>query len=198
MTQQRNAAGQLEQLHGKMMRCFGGEKEKQVSQYFIHPVREDRVNWSRFALLTETWIMKKQVFLLLALFCGLGAMAQGISDSFNTRLETYMKLNREARFAEIMDYVHPSLFQHVDREAMMQSFRQFYNNAQQRISIDSTEILSVSPVFKWHDTAYRKVDYKMFFTLRVKDSSQLNDPVFINKLTAALGQGFQGGKVYFN
>ena len=142
--------------------------------------------------------MKKQLYLLAAFFFSLVACAQQPADSFNMRLENYMRLNREANIQAIMDYVHTSLFKHVDRNSMVQSFQQFFNNAQQRISIDSTTIQSVSPVFTWHDTAYRKVNYEMSITLRVKDSAKLNDPVFISQLTHALQTGFEGSTVYFN
>jgi hypothetical protein len=142
--------------------------------------------------------MKKQILFLATLFLGFFASAQQPADSLHQRIEYYMKLNREAKFEQILDCVHPSLFKHFDRQAILESFQQFYNNAQQRISIDSTTLLSVSPEFTWHDTTYCKVDYEMMITLRIKDSTRFNEPGFITNLTHALQQGFPGSKVYFN
>jgi hypothetical protein len=143
--------------------------------------------------------MKKIVLFIFTLTIFLGVAAQSSKDtSLEKRLDTYMLLNREARFNELMDFVHPRLFQLAPREQMMELFRKTYDNEYMKLSIDTTAITNISPVFNVNDTAYRRIDYWMGFTVAFKDSETVNAPDFVSKTTDLLKVGFPNSQIKYN
>lgn len=148
---------------------------------------------------TGRCLMKKIFLFFLACTLVAGIDAQSTKDSsLNNRLNTYMMLNREARFDELMDFVHPSLYKLAPREQMLQLFRNTYDNEFMKLSIDTTAITNISEVFKSGDTAYRKINYWMGFTVAFKDSETVNAPDFVSKTTDLLKVGFPNSQIKYN
>src|SRR4051812_23907310 len=109
-----------------------------------------------------------------------------------------MRLTRQLRFEEIMNFTHPSMFAIVPKDQLVTMYTQLYDNNQMKINIDSTSVSGVSADFKSGGTTYRQVDYRLKLTVLYKDSASLNDSSFVNNLTTNLRQGFPGGTVRFN
>ena len=109
-----------------------------------------------------------------------------------------MQLNREARFDELMDYVHPSLFTLASREQMLEFFKKSFDNEVMHMNIDSIAVLKSSPDFKEGNTIYRKIDYWMSVTIAFKDSQMVNDPDFASKTNDLLKVGFPNSQIHYN
>src|SRR5688572_20376705 len=120
--------------------------------------------------------MKKYFFILCALFINFLAVAQ--DSKLKTRLDEYMRLNRELNFERLMDYVHPKLFTLAPREQLISYFKNIYDNEEMKIRIDSATISAISPVYKLTPGFYHKVDYKMRLTLILNDTAVTNQESF--------------------
>jgi len=141
--------------------------------------------------------MTKFAFTLAILLSVSLASAQPDAD-FKKRLDIFMKLNRDMDFDKMMDYIHPALFKIAPRDAIVEAFKNSFDNQLIKMSIDSINILQVSTDFKLGDTVYRKVDYGMIASLKFKDTSATNDTAFVNQTIENLRKGFPEGQIIYN
>lgn len=125
------------------------------------------------------------------------AQVRSGDKALDARLDTYMQWNRDLDFEKVMDYVHPKLFSIAPREAILQSFKQAFDNDQIAITIDSSYVVAFSPAFQHEAASYRKVDYFMSMRLRFKDTAVVNDE-FIGTMTQNLQASMPGKTVAFN
>jgi hypothetical protein len=143
--------------------------------------------------------MRKSIFVLIAFFSGFLAIAQKNSDPvFAKRLDDYMRLTRELKFEELMEYTHPRIFEMASKEQLVEVFRQSFDNEQMKIRFDSTAITGISEDFKSNGVLYKKIDYWMSITVTLADTASTNNPGFITTMTTAFEQGFPGGTVEFD
>jgi hypothetical protein len=143
--------------------------------------------------------MKKLTGVFISFLLSISIFAQDkIDANLNRRLQTYMKLTRELKFEEIMNYTHPKMFALAPRDEMVKLFRQTYDNDQFKMLIDSTSIITIGPSFKVGVTDYRKVDYGMKLNIQFKDSAATSDSGFVKTIIENLKQGFPGGDVNFD
>src|SRR5688572_22288754 len=88
------------------------------------------------------------------------ASAQSNTDtSLQNRLDVYMRLNRELKFDELMDYTHPKIFQIAPRDQIVASFNAAFNNPDFEMTLDSASIIEIGQPFVFDKTIYRKIPY---------------------------------------
>ncbi len=142
--------------------------------------------------------MKKIVLILVLGSIHFFSSAQNSGDtSLDRRLNEYFQLNVDARFEQLMDYVHPSLFAMAPRQQLIEFFRNTYDNASMHLSIDSTTTISISPGFREGNVEYRKVNYWMGVHMVFKDSQTVHDPEFVKKTTDLLKIGFPNALIRY-
>lgn len=150
-------------------------------------------------LVTQSIRMKKLLFLFFCCCFSSLLFAQSATDNqLNERLNTYMKLNRDQKFSELMNYLHPSIFSLVPKEKLAEVFEQSFDNDEIRISIDSTGITGISPVFKHQNSSYHYITYYMEMALHLKDSSAMENEEQIEFMNTSLKEGFPDGSVNYN
>lgn len=134
--------------------------------------------------------------LLFALFSAVRAQG-GADTALQNRLERYLRLNREQKFDSLMAYVHPALFRQIPRESLLQFFKKTFDNDDMRVIVDSAVVSSVSAPFTFREAQFRKVDYRMVLTLKLKDSSITALPENIGRVTGTLQTAFPGSQVSY-
>ena len=143
--------------------------------------------------------MRKLLLLFLAAYCSILAFAQPNTDAqLKRRLDAYMKINRELNFKELMNYIHPSLFNLATREQLVQVFESSFDNEQMSISIDSLAVTTISPFYVHNKVQYSKVDYYMEMALKWKDAAATAEEGFVPQMSTAFEQAFAGSHVSFD
>lgn len=143
--------------------------------------------------------MKIFLVSLIAVFSIGFVSAQSNSDtSLQNRIDVYMRLNRELKFDELMDYTHPKIFELVPRNQLVEVFKGAFNNPDFQMTLDSTFILEVSEPFVFDKTNYKKITYRMVAGLKFKDSSLVTEDEDIDEIKKNLERGFPGGMIAFN
>jgi hypothetical protein len=143
--------------------------------------------------------MRKFLFVFTAVLSFVITSAQTATDPiFAKRLDDYMRLTRELKFDEIMEYTHPRIFTLAPKEQLVETFKQAFDNELMRIVFDSTAITHVSADFKSKDVLYRKVEYWMAIRVIYKDTTAVNDESFVTTMVGAFQKAFPGGTVVFN
>ena len=142
--------------------------------------------------------MKKKILILVLLCQSLFSLAQSGDAELDKRLNEYLQINKDLRFEAIMDYIHPVLFTIVPKANILEVFKKTFDNEEMSIRIDSILPSAISSVFQVKEAVYRKVDYRMRLSIRMKDSSSLREPEFIKIMTGALEAGFPGSTVKFH
>ena len=143
-------------------------------------------------------MLKKKIFILGLLCLSLFSQAQSGDAELDKRLNEYLRINKELRFEAIMDYIHPVLFTIVPKANILEVFKKTFDNEEMSIRIDSILPSAISSEFQVKEAVYRKVDYRMRLSIRMKDSSSLREPEFIKIMTGALEAGFPGSTVKFH
>lgn len=139
--------------------------------------------------------MKKLAFLFFS-FVALAAAAQKNADAqLTARLQEYMDHNRQLNFEKVMDYMHPKLFTVAPREAIVQAMQQAFTNEQITFRFDSMAVVSIGPVFKFNNIAYRKVAYFMTMTMTFGDSTDLSQKEVAAVMRRSFEKGFPGKKI---
>jgi len=139
--------------------------------------------------------MKKLTFLVL-LFAVLTSQAQNSVDAqLNNRLQEYIGFTKVLNFEKAMDYTHPKLFTIAPRKMIVQAMNQAFNNKDMKFNFDSMSISSVSPVYKYSNTSYRKIVYYMAMTISLSDSSDLKNAELAEYMRLSFEAGFPGKKI---
>lgn len=116
------------------------------------------------------------LILLLPFFSSLSA--QPTDPQLQSRLNEYMKLNRELNFSKLMEYVHPKLFKLASKEQMIEVMESsFRGNDDMEIALDSLETGKIYPAFTLQNGTYAKVDYSMLMRMKIKKDSGGYEPV---------------------
>ncbi len=142
--------------------------------------------------------MRKISLLLLVVFGSFLAFAQSNDPDLNKRLDEYMRLTRELKFEEVMNYMHPKIFDLATKEQLIEVFKQTFENDEISIGFDSTSITRISEDYKHANVIYKKIDYSMDMVVRFKDTSSLGDENFIAIMKGAFSGAFPGSTVVFN
>lgn len=87
--------------------------------------------------------------------------------ALNARINSYMQLNRELRFNELMDYVYPTVFTIASREQMSAALKSFFSSPGITVKMDSLALLSVDPVSKFSKGEFTKFDYSMLIRMKL-------------------------------
>jgi len=109
-----------------------------------------------------------------------------------------MKWSSELNFEKIMDYIHPSLFRIVPKETMLQALKAPFESDDVKISLDSLEVVQVSPVFSFAGSDYRKVTYRIVMDMYFSDKEAVEDKAFIDLVLNGLQGEFPNSKVSFD
>lgn len=143
--------------------------------------------------------MKKLFILSAFILIWAGINGQG-SDSIalRKRLDNYISITKTLDFNKLMDYVHPSIFKLVPKEALVEAMEGAFNTPYFNIKFDSMTILNISRDFLLNDTRYSKVDYFASMNLVITDPEVKNDTTSMKGLTEAFGEAFQGQVVTFD
>lgn len=133
--------------------------------------------------------MKKLTILLLTFFF-LDANAQKATDpSLAGRIQEYLTYTKNLDFENAMNYMHPRLFAIAPKEQLIKTMEQAFTNEEMKFSFDSMAIVAISPVYKFANTSYHKVDYYMGMTIALGDSIDLAD----KQMAAIMLKSFQAG-----
>src|SRR5438067_11578732 len=104
------------------MCCLNWQEKEQAAKYFIHGRRRYYAA-NTFALPSVAYKFTgqmKKFLLLAALLPAIFCSAQSKDDAaFKQRLEEYMRLTRQLRFEEIMNFTHPSMFAIVPKDQLV-------------------------------------------------------------------------------
>jgi hypothetical protein len=143
--------------------------------------------------------MNKYIFFLLAFLYGSVSFAQKTTDpELTKRLNAYLRLTRESKFNELMDYTHPKIFTIMPREQLVEIMEKSFDNDQMTIGIDSIGTTTISPDFVLKTARYKKIGYWMVISVVFKDTTVTSDESFVARATSSFEKGFPGAKVYFN
>jgi len=143
--------------------------------------------------------MRKYIFSLLIAFSSVAAVAQNNSDpQLSKRLDDYMRLTKELKFEQLMEYTHPKIFSIATKEQLVEVFKQSFDNEQISIGFDSTAITGISESFKFENALYKKIDYSMALVVRFKDTSSLSDENFITIMKTSFENAFSDAVVNYN
>jgi hypothetical protein len=141
----------------------------------------------------------RNIFFLVALLAINVLNAQSSpDDQLDKRLAVYMRLNKELKFEELMNYVHPSLFKIASKEQLIEVFQKTFDNDLIKMSIDSTAIVSLSAPFQQGNATYKKITYFMTISVVFKDSLVLKQDGLVTNFIEGLKKGFPGGQVAFH
>ncbi len=138
---------------------------------------------------------------ILAAFLAFGflqATAQSSDPALDKRLDDYMRLNREMKFAQLIDYIHPSLFTLAPKEAILEGFEKGFDNEDMKITIDSLAVTDIGPVFVHNGGSYHRVKYYMGLRFYMKDQEMMKDSSFAEMMTSQMGIMFPEKKVEFS
>lgn len=142
--------------------------------------------------------MRKYFASLFIAFVSIAAIAQNNSDAqLSKRVDEYMKLTRELKFEEIMDYTHPKMFTIAPKEQLTEALKQGFDNEGMSIAIDSAVVTGISDGFIFEKTTYKKVDYSVNMAIRFKDTAALKEETFISTMKMAFTNAFPGATVEF-
>lgn len=144
--------------------------------------------------------MRKCFFFLLVVFTALSASAQqnNIDAKLTQRLNTYMQLNRNLDFEPMMDYIYPALFKVAPRDAILQSFKDAFNNDAVKIKFDSIAVRTIGADFKSKGGTFKKIDYYMSMRMSFTDTSFLSNADARKMMLESMQTTFPGKEVSFN
>jgi hypothetical protein len=140
----------------------------------------------------------KSLLLTLLVFGFLQAGAQSTDPALTKRLNDYIRLNREMKFKELMEYIHPGIYKFVTREQLAESFEKGYDSEDMKITIDSISVTTISPVFVHNGGSYHKVVYHLGLSFYMKDEEMMKDSTFAEIMTSQLEAMFPAKKVTFS
>jgi hypothetical protein len=140
--------------------------------------------------------MKKLSYLFILLLVSIAGFCQ-TDTSLTRRLKEYTSLSRELKFVELMEYMHPSLFDLAPKEQLIEIFRNVYDNDAMKITIEKLENRSISDPFILKGVKYCKVDYSMVMNMKFKDD-KLSDSAAIITMVAKLQEGLPGKEVSYD
>lgn len=118
--------------------------------------------------------------------------------ALSKRLEEYIRFNKELKFEELMEYIHPSLFKLAPKDQLIEVFKKVYDNDEMKISIDNLEKRSISDLYALNGVQYHKVDYYMVMRMKFKDESKTLDSSFVNSMTTSLEAALPLKKVSYD
>ena len=142
-------------------------------------------------------IMKKLSYLIIILLASFAGFSQ-TDTSLTRRLKEYNRLSKEAKFEELMEYMHPSLFDLAPKEQLIEAFKNIYENEAMKITIEKIESRSISDPLTLNGAQYRKVDYDMVLNMKFKDESKLSDSSTIKTMVSSLQEALAGKEVSYN
>lgn len=140
----------------------------------------------------------KIFFAALLAFASLYTSAQSSDPNLNKRLNDYIRLNREKKFSELIEYVHPSLFTLVPKETVLAGFEKGYDSENMTITIDSIAVSNISPVYIHNGGSYHKVVYYLGLTFYMKDEEMMKDSSFSELMIMQMERMFPQKKVKFS
>ena len=143
--------------------------------------------------------MKNIIVLLFTVLTSSFVIAQTTTDKdFNQRLDNYLRLNMELKFDELMDFTHPRIFELATKEQLAQLLKSAYENPEFKMSLDSISITDISAPFKFENSNYRKIEYRMLAGIKFNDTSLTSDKEDIERIINSLESSFQGGNITFD
>jgi hypothetical protein len=104
--------------------------------------------------------MKKVLFILVAVCCGVVAFSQP-DTALNRCLSSFIKANSRMDFEKVLDYTYPKLFSIAPRDQMLDLLKKTFDNEQMTIKLDSPQIDFVYPVFQLQKGSFAKILYSM-------------------------------------
>lgn len=139
--------------------------------------------------------MKRFLVLLLVSFF-FQSNAQKIDDPrLEKRLNDFMAVNRQMDFEKIIDFMHPKLFTLAPRNLLVQSMQKTFANEEMKFSFDSMSLVTITPVFNFEKSNYRKIDYYLGMTIKLSNAMDLKDEEYARIMKAAMEAGFPGKKI---
>jgi len=140
--------------------------------------------------------MKKLSYLIIVLLVSVTGFSQ-TDTSLTRRLKEYTRLSKELNFVELMEYMHPSLFDLAPKEQLIELFKNVYDNESMKITIEKLENRSISDPFTLKGVKYCKIDYSMVMNMKFKDD-KLSDSTAINTMVSKLQEGLPGKEVSYD
>jgi hypothetical protein len=143
--------------------------------------------------------MKNIILAFFAVFISSLVFAQSNTDKeFNKQLDIYLRLNKELKFDEMMDYTHPRIFQLASKEQLTEALKTAFDNPNFSMSLDSIFITDISAPFIFENSNYRKIEYRMLAGIKFKDTGFVSGKEDIDMMIKSLESGFQGGTVTYD
>jgi len=141
--------------------------------------------------------MKKISQLFIILLISIAGFSQ-TDTSLTRRLKDYTRVCVELNIEEMLEYMHPSLFELAPKDQLIEILKNVYDNDATKIKIEKIENHSISDPFTLKGVKYCKVDYNMEMSLRFKDESKLSDTTLISSMLSTLKSTLIGKDVSYN
>ncbi len=196
------------------MNSFGIKPKKNCSDKLVHNAAQDNAIAAKESIIVQDCfldlsikkttlvvlyylIMKKFSYLIIILLVSFAGFSQ-TDTSLNRRLKEYIRLNKELKFVELMEYLHPSLFELAPKEQMIGLFENVYDNADMKITIEKIEVRTISAPFTLKAVQYYKVDYDMAMQMKFKDENKISDSNTVKTMISSFQEVLPGKEVSFN
>jgi len=104
--------------------------------------------------------MKKLLLLSLSVLFIVSVNAQTKdAKAIESALSKYVKLTENQQFEELMEYVHPTVFDFVSKEVMVTAFESMFEDPTLEFKFDGFEITKIHPTVKDGKEKYALIDY---------------------------------------
>lgn len=139
--------------------------------------------------------IRKPLLLFFFLFVGSKLLSAQTDPALQSRLNTFMELNRSLQFEKLMDYIYPKLFKIAPKEQLIEVFKStFSGDADVAVEMDSLQTGTIHPAFTIDKGVYALVDYSMLMRMKVKQDADEEKPEEKNEFMLRLMKNQYGEK----
>lgn len=96
---------------------------------------------------------------------------------------------------KLLDYIYPRVFDFSSRETIIKEFQAVFNSSDMDLWIDSLAVHNVSEPLIHKGKQYRNVHYNMVMSFRFKDSTDMDDPEFVDMMIESFKKGIPSSYV---
>jgi hypothetical protein len=140
----------------------------------------------------------KTILAFLLCFSLVQVNAQSSDPLLDKRLNEYLQLNRQKKFGELVEYMHPSIFSIVPKEQLQEAMEKGFDSEEMKITVDSIKATRIGPVFNFDGGSYHKVDTYMELSFYMNDKEMMADSSFSEIMISQFKQIFPNKTVTFS
>jgi hypothetical protein len=140
----------------------------------------------------------KTILAFLLSFSLVHVNAQSSDPVLDKRLNEYLQLNRQKKFGELVEYMHPSIFSIVPKEQLQEAMEKGFDSEEMKITVDSIKATRIGPVFNFNGGSYHKVDTYMELSFYMNDKEMMADSSFSDIMISQFKQIFPNKTVTFS